>query len=1100
MDYRIMSVLIIGVITYMPVITDEQVDGEAAGSDVTTNFVRVREAPDVLAPGRRVKVEYQCEEDGVVVVDLTVMLQESDKYRTVFSRAWRCKGQGLDGKPRTKSIYLRPPECLLYRPDFFNQREPVWIVTWSKLRAWLYDVTTWTRHSEGENAVNVKSRDFHKIQILPPYSRPFKRPKCSIWIWPLLQKLYPFSDSQTCRAEKEFVTLLDYPAVFNGYAYSFIRSFDPFKDPGLERDRRQKLYSPQLTIEMWVYILDYCPMHYLSPANACGLFLHMDRQGNLLTPAILINKDGNIQIDVKSSSGYIAMKSTDIVPRNIWTRIVFTMYYRTWILHVNYGHGLKDGFWTSHTYNEDMYVDDTEGLLSIGGIDWTMGSFVGYYGRVTYHRQRVLAIHQLSLPDPYHPMFELQLSRRKEKCQNFLGWMDSAVDVYQRYSRYVIGQRTDSCPYETQTFFSKYRTQPEDVTTCPARHPFNLRNHRHVSRLLRRVVSTHSLSTNFLHGGLEAYSRNFKTEDSKNAFHDISVGLIDEATSIVSEKGLRNASRVVHLLRQAACLGNDDAMFSLAVLLNNGVGVAADELQSLAFFMLGTLNRHVFSIMALAHRHTMGIDGAPVDLDVAYMYFKQVADRTRTDKEEHKDSGIATESIRLIDEAQIAGMTSEVGDFFLWLKNQAEKGVATAQSELGALLYHGARGLKRNLQTAVNIFREGAESGNVDAMFNYGLMQYRGLGTQANKTEGRIMMQKAAEMKNPDAVSALGWLAMEEDKNYTEAFRLFQIAKTLGHRDSGYYLGYMYHFGLVPGSPVNLDQAMEQYLWSARLNQIDAGDNYAFLLSRGTPKYPRNSRSAGEWARFIAEKNGNLAKPLRNAINAYRDENYDLALYLYMQLADTGLEVASFNLAYLCEQNKGGVTAFISKECEFRHYNMTVQREFQFVDAYSYLKMGDYLWYGCKQKSRDLDEAAMNYCRAAMKGNPQALFNLAYMVEEGVPVNIGCWMLLRITNTIYKNRVSLLLELYARCRESRQSEAFMPCCLAWFRVWFVDVWETHELYIKITSFLTILLTFIVSTYLVYCKLTERQERLREETQKLEEEEEERRILDEAQVI
>ena len=36
---------------------------------------------------------------------------------------------------------------------------------------------------------------------------------------------------------------------------------------------------------------------------------------------------------------------------------------------------------------------------------------------------------------------------------------------------------------------------------------------------------------------------------------------------------------MLRLLKQAACLGNDDAMFDLASLLNNGVGSAVDEIQ-----------------------------------------------------------------------------------------------------------------------------------------------------------------------------------------------------------------------------------------------------------------------------------------------------------------------------------------------------------------------------------------------------------------------------------------------------------------------------------------------------------------------------------------
>ena len=41
------------------------------------------------------------------------------------------------------------------------------------------------------------------------------------------------------------------------------------------------------------------------------------------------------------------------------------------------------------------------------------------------------------------------------------------------------------------------------------------------------------------------------------------------------------------------------------------------------------------------------------------------------------------------------------------------------------------------------------------------------------------------------------------------------------------------------------------------------------------------------------------------------------ALIYYMMAADTGLEVATFNLAYLCEENKASKTAIISSSRYF---------------------------------------------------------------------------------------------------------------------------------------------------------------------------------------
>ena len=51
---------------------------------------------------------------------------------------------------------------------------------------------------------------------------------------------------------------------------------------------------------------------------------------------------------------------------------------------------------------------------------------------------------------------------------------------------------------------------------------------------------------------------------------------------------------------------------------------------------------------------------------------------------------------------------------------------------------------------------------------------------------------------HPSAICALGWVAMEIEKNYSRAARLFQQSYSLDFPDSGYYLGHMYQHGLYP--------------------------------------------------------------------------------------------------------------------------------------------------------------------------------------------------------------------------------------------------------------------------------------------------------------
>lgn len=212
---------------------------------------------------------------------------------------------------------------------------------------------------------------------------------------------------------------------------------------------------------------------------------------------------------------------------------------------------------------------------------------------------------------------------------------------------------------------------------------------------------------------------------------------------------------------------------------------------------------------------------------------------------------------------------------------------------------------------------------------------------------------------------------------------------------------------------------------------------------------------------------------LRKGLHAYRDGNTELALFYYMMAAEAGVEVASFNVAWLCEENKNGFVNFIEKECQWRHYNLSTQREPQFVDAYALIKMGDYYWYGCGGK-RDTDLATRHYLHAALKGSPHGLFNLAQIVEEGVPINKIYLDALAVGEEARKNNVTLLVELYTRCKESRQSEAFIPCALALLRIQWLDMWTQYHLWMKLSSLIgvTVVTTGTLYTYINSYRHTE----------------------------
>lgn len=79
-------------------------------------------------------------------------------------------------------------------------------------------------------------------------------------------------------------------------------------------------------------------------------------------------------------------------------------------------------------------------------------------------------------------------------------------------------------------------------------------------------------------------------------------------------------------------------------------------------------------------------------------------------------------------------------------------------------------------------------------------------------------------------------------------------------------------------------------------------------------------------------------------------------------------------------------------------------------------------------KKNDSYSAAHFYANAAKRGNPQAYFNLAYLVESDYRIDQNIWKMLRIGDN---TKFALLQVLYERCRKS--NDAYLPCTLALWR-------------------------------------------------------------------
>ena len=86
-----------------------------------------------------------------------------------------------------------------------------------------------------------------------------------------------------------------------------------------------------------------------------------------------------------------------------------------------------------------------------------------------------------------------------------------------------------------------------------------------------------------------------------------------------------------------------------------------------------------------------------------------------------------------------------------------------------------------------------------------------------------------------NAHNALGWYALEKERNYTAALQYFMFSHELGNGDASYNVGHMLHFGRLANGSVDKFNAFTYFAAGASRGQIDAALMVAQSNQRGHP-------------------------------------------------------------------------------------------------------------------------------------------------------------------------------------------------------------------------------------------------------------------------
>jgi len=120
------------------------------------------------------------------------------------------------------------------------------------------------------------------------------------------------------------------------------------------------------------------------------------------------------------------------------------------------------------------------------------------------------------------------------------------------------------------------------------------------------------------------------------------------------------------------------------------------------------------------------------------------------------------------------------------IKKLAESGDVEAQFNLG-LMYDQGQGVPQNYSEAVKWYRKAADQGHADAQYFIGTMYVQGQGVPLNYTEATKWLKKAAEQGLTDAQFILGGMYYHGQgvlKNFQAAYVWWSITSESGDKTS----------------------------------------------------------------------------------------------------------------------------------------------------------------------------------------------------------------------------------------------------------------------------------------------------------------------------
>ncbi|KAJ8280153.1 hypothetical protein GJAV_G00051150 [Gymnothorax javanicus] len=966
--------------------------------------------PTEAVSGYNLHVRYSCSDSSVVHLEALVS-SDAEHIKSVFKTHWSCE----PGPSRAQSLVLDLPDWLVYHADW-KIPESEWVFS-AMLRVWISE-----NGSPHEYDV-AQARSLVLLKPLHPYSRPMKQHNlCPSWdtemLWRIRKDTIP-----RCPMEEEVVHFLSDLYASTGENFGIIRTLSQYGNAVLEREREKAVFSPWCVFSIWLFLSEPCSH------DLCGVLHHINSQNGYTSPSMFLTSSGKLHVQVDGVSGESSAFLTHfLLPVQKWCRITLELQSRvanvTAVCVGDYGYTAWSDY---HIFREPVLLDDTDGYFVLGGGRFVTG-VAGFYGPTVYYRNK-LFFHREEV-NILQSDLAASMTRWFHSCKEFKEELNSTVTGY--LLRAQQQEEAESCV----DVFSDWISRGARSLTPPQCEPWEVpaaRRRRHAARLARLSVTRPG-------------ARRGQLTWVRGALYSAAL------LRLTQGGGPETVRRVMPLLLQAGCLGDNRALYLSSVLYSSGLGVGRKTNKARLLSLLAAQQDWRLALLRHGHLHHLSSHGACRPCPRLRLLLQHRLPDFLRHAEPVSAAETFVESIHLNNEEVLSQQTSKDGDLFRWLKLQARNGVADAEQAVARMLFWGQQGVSPDIRTAARHYERGATRlEDPTSMYNYAIVLLQGQGVDKDIPKAVKYLKKAADEDFLPAITALGWYFEQFEGDYEQAVELWERADSMGCGEAAVNLGTLHSQGLYPGKPASQYTAYTYYLKSADRGHIVGAIRLAEAWSRGIPGLvDRQPMDAVLWAKWASEQNGHLGAVLRKALDAYFRRDWFTALVYYLMAAEAGFSAAQFNVAYLCEQNPGGMLdpAFVT-DCMQRYYNLSIHS----LDATTYgkIRMGDLMYGSSGRGRRDVTSAAELYSEAVLNDDPQGWYSLGLLVQDGHELPASVLGRLDLWELHGADNHTVLTTLYSMCRDHRSSEAYLPCSLALFYTQMQSVWRHHASALMVSS-------------------------------------------------